>query len=162
MAGEPVPTSPSPRWQVRVQEADFDPGAELEDLRSRASGAIVSFVGVAREMSADFAVERITLEHYPGMTERSLERIVASALARWDLLQVRVVHRYGTLAPADRIVLVAVSSAHRDEAFDACRYLVDYLKTEAPFWKRETGACGARWVEARETDERSKRKWEST
>jgi molybdopterin synthase catalytic subunit len=147
--------------QVRVQEADFDPGAEVEAMRTAAAGALVSFVGVARDLSDGFGVDTITLEHYPGMTERSLQRIVDEAAARWDLLAVRVIHRFGTLAPGDRIVLVATASTHRAAAFDACRFIVDYLKTEAPFWKRESGPVGARWVDAKESDERARAGWEA-
>jgi molybdopterin synthase catalytic subunit len=144
---------------VRVQESDFDPGAELESLRSPEDGALVSFTGVARGHSDGFAVESMTLEHYPGMTERALQAIVDQAKGRWPLGRVRVIHRYGLLRPGDRIVWVGVSSPHRDAAFDACRYLIDYLKTEAPFWKRETGPAGSRWVEAKESDDRAKGKW---
>src|ERR1700687_1925457 len=135
---------------VRVQAQDFDPGIEIEALRAGAAGAIVSFVGVARDFSEAFPVATITLEHYPGMTERSLRAIVAQAQGRWKLTGVRLVHRHGQLLAGDRIVLVATASTHRDEAFEACRYIVDYLKTEAPFWKRESGAQGSRWVEAKD------------
>ena len=150
-----------PRCQVRVQEADFDPGAEIETLRSGASGAIVSFVGVARDLSESFPVADITLEHYPGMTQRCLQDIGEQALARWDLQRLCIVHRVGSLGPRDRIVLVATSSVHRDAAFDACRFVIDYLKTEAPFWKRESGAAGSRWVEAKESDEQARRRWQA-
>ena len=149
------------RWQIRVQEEDFDPGVEIEALRSVAAGAIVSFVGVARDISDDFPVERITLEHYPGMTERSLEDIVHAALARWNLTQVRVIHRFGELRPGDRIVLVATASSHREHAFDACRFIIDYLKTQAPFWKQESGRQGTRWVQSRQSDERARQAWDS-
>ena len=149
------------RWQVRVQQEDFDPGVEIEALRSLAAGAIVSFVGVARDFSDDFPVERITLEHYPGMTERSLEDIVHAALARWNLTQVRVIHRFGELRPGDRIVLVATASSHREHAFDACRFIIDYLKTQAPFWKQESGRQGTRWVQSRQSDERARQAWDS-
>jgi len=147
------------RWQISVQQEDFDPGREIEALSGATTGAVVSFVGIARDFSGDFPVEQITLEHYPGMTERSLQEIVEQALARWDLLRVRVIHRFGVLRPGERIVLVATASAHRDQAFDACRFLIDYLKTQAPFWKRESGAQGSRWVQARESDERAKEQW---
>ena len=149
------------RWQIRVQEEDFDPGVEIEALRSVAAGAIVSFVGVAREFSDDFPVEQVTLEHYPGMTEKSLEEIVRAALARWDLVQVRVIHRFGQLHPGDRIVLVATASSHREHAFDACRFIIDYLKTQAPFWKQESGRQGTRWVQSRQSDERARQAWDS-
>lgn len=144
---------------VRVQEADFDPGREIEALRGRSTGAVVSFVGIAREFSDAFAVERITLEHYPGMTERCLEDIGRRALARWNLLAVHIIHRHGELLPGDRIVLVATASTHRDAAFEACRYVVDFLKTEAPFWKREAGQGGARWVEAKQSDDQARERW---
>lgn len=148
------------RIDIRVQEGDFDPGAELEALRGPDCGALVSFVGVARDLSAGFDVGQITLEHYPGMTERALQRIADQAQARWPLGGICIVHRYGTLRPGDRIVLVAVASVHRDAAFDACRFLIDYLKTEAPFWKRESGRDGARWVEARDSDSRALERWQ--
>lgn len=151
----------SGRWQISVQEHDFDPGAEIESLRSAAAGAIVSFVGVARDFSDDFPVERITLEHYPGMTERSLEEIVCAAHARWSLTQVRVIHRFGELRPGDRIVLVATASSHREHAFDACRFIIDYLKTQAPFWKQESGGQGTRWVQSRQSDELARQSWET-
>jgi len=148
-----------PRCRVLVQEADFDPGAEIDALRSAQSGAIVSFVGVARDFSGDSAVTGLTLEHYPGMTERSLHAIGAQALARWPLQRVLIVHRVGALQAGDRIVLVVTASAHRDAAFDACRFIIDYLKTEAPFWKQETGAAGSRWVEAKDSDELARVRW---
>ena len=147
------------QWHISVQQQDFDPGAEIEAMRGAMAGAIVSFVGVARDLSDGFPVDSITLEHYPGMTERSLEEIVRQAQARWNLSQVRLIHRIGLLRPADRIVLVATASSHRDDAFDACRFIIDYLKTRAPFWKRETGRLGSRWVEARDTDERARQRW---
>lgn len=149
-----------PVLDIRVQAADFDPGPETESLRTPATGAVVSFVGIARDFSGDFPVARITLEHYPGMTERSLEAIARQALARWPLQGLRIVHRYGDLQPGDRIVFVATASTHRDAAFDACRFVIDYLKTEAPFWKRESGAAGERWVEARESDEQARARWQ--
>ena len=148
-----------PRCQVSVQREDFDAGAPLAVSGGAASGAVVSFVGIARDFSGDFAVEDITLEHYPGMTERSLQDIGEQALRRWDLQQVRIIHRYGRLRPGERIVLVATWATHRDAAFDACRFIIDVLKTEAPFWKRETGRSGSRWVEARHSDERSREAW---
>ncbi|HXY21278.1 MAG TPA: molybdenum cofactor biosynthesis protein MoaE [Burkholderiaceae bacterium] len=150
----------SERWRISVQQHDFDPGVEIESLRNAAAGAIVSFVGVARDFSDDFPVERITLEHYPGMTERSLEDIVRAAHARWNLTQVRVIHRFGELRPGDRIVLVATASSHREHAFDACRFIIDYLKTQAPFWKQESGNKGERWVQSRQSDERARENWD--
>jgi molybdopterin synthase catalytic subunit len=146
-------------WRIRVQEEDFDPGAELEALRQADSGALVSFVGVARDLSEGFLVQSITLEHYPGMTERALQQIVEEAQRRWQPIRVSLIHRYGTLRPGDRIVWVGVSSTHRDAAFEACRFLIDYLKTTAPFWKRESGPDGARWVEAKDSDERARERW---
>jgi len=146
-------------WRIQVQEEDFDPGAELEALRQADSGALVSFVGIARDLSDGFAVDTITLEHYPGMTQRALQQIVEQALQRWPLNRVCLIHRYGSLRPGDRIVWVGVSSTHRDAAFDACRFLIDYLKTDAPFWKRESGPQGARWVEAKDSDERARARW---
>ena len=150
-----------PRCLVRVQQGDFDPGAEVEALRSSRTGAIVSFVGVAREFSGAAAVDRIHLEHYPGMTERSLQDIAEQALARWDLQHVGIVHRFGELLAGDRIVLVVTAAAHRDPAFDACRFVIDYLKTQAPFWKRESGRSGERWVEAKASDERAAARWQA-
>lgn len=144
---------------VLVQEEDFDPGAQLAAMQGASAGAVVSFVGLARDMTGAFPVGRLVLEHYPGMTERSLASIVAQARNRWPLDQVRLIHRVGPLAPGDRIVLVAVSSAHREAAFDACRFIVDYLKTEAPFWKWESGSAGSRWVEARESDDAARARW---
>jgi len=161
----PAPSSGTPgtgddaRCRILVQEQDFDPGAQIEALRSTTTGAIVSFVGIARDFSGDFPVGQITLEHYPGMTQKSLGDIAARALARWDLAALCVIHRFGTLAPGDRIVLVAAASRHRDAAFDACRYVVDYLKTEAPFWKRESGALGSRWVQAKDSDDQALERW---
>ena len=148
------------RWQVRVKEQDFDPGTEINSLQASSAGALASFVGIARDRSDGFAVERITLEHYPGMTERCLQDIVAQAAARFELLDARVVHRHGRLQPGDRIVLVATASTHRDAAFEACRFIVDYLKTEAPFWKQESGPAGTRWVAERDSDERARMRWE--
>ena len=147
---------------VRVQEGDFDTGRELESLtRGRTDvGAVASFTGLVRASSEGSAVSAMTLEHYPGMTERALEEICREAHGRWDLIDTLVIHRVGSLAPGDRIVLVGVSSAHRGEAFAACEFIMDYLKTRAPFWKREDTPAGARWVEARESDEEAARGWE--
>jgi len=150
----------APALDISVQQADFDPGAEIAALRGRGTGAIVSFVGIARDFSDAFPVERITLEHYPGMTERSLDAIARQALDRWRLQGLRIIHRFGDLLPGDHIVLVAAASTHRDSAFDACRFVVDYLKTEAPFWKREIGSHGARWVAAKESDDRARDRWQ--
>ncbi|MBX3665415.1 MAG: molybdopterin synthase catalytic subunit MoaE [Burkholderiales bacterium] len=146
---------------VRVQEAPFDAGREIAALTEgrRDVGAVATFVGLVRDLNEGDAVSGMTLEHYPGMTERALEDICAQALARWDLVDLRVVHRVGPLAPGDAIVLVAVSSAHRGEAFAACEFVMDYLKTRAPFWKKEVTPAGERWVEARESDDEAARRW---
>ena len=147
---------------VRVQEADFDAGRELDALtRGRTDvGALASFTGLVRAASDGSAVTSMTLEHYPGMTERALEDICREAHSRWQLIDTLVIHRVGPLRPGDRIVLVGVSSAHRGEAFAACEFIMDYLKTRAPFWKREETPAGSRWVEARESDEQAARGWE--
>jgi molybdopterin synthase catalytic subunit len=147
---------------VRVQEADFDAGRELEALtRGRTDvGAVASFTGLVRASNDGAAVSSMTLEHYPGMTEHALAEICREAHSRWDLIDTLVVHRVGALRPGDRIVLVGVSSGHRGEAFAACEFIMDYLKTRAPFWKREDTPGGSRWVEARESDEQAARGWE--
>ena len=146
---------------VRVQEADFDLGAELAALRRHKPqiGALASFVGLVRELNDAAGVSELTLEHYPGMTEKALEEIVSEARRRWTLIDVLLIHRVGRLLPTDQIVLVAVASAHRGEAFAACEFIMDYLKTRAPFWKREVTAAGARWVEARLADEQAAERW---
>ena len=147
---------------VRVQTADFDAGREIAALRDGDArvGAVAAFIGTVRDVNDAAHVSTLTLEHYPGMTEKALETIVAEARARFDIVDALVIHRVGTLAPTDQIVLVAVTSGHRGEAFDACRYLMDFLKTRAPFWKKETDASGKTvWVEARETDEHAVRRW---
>jgi molybdopterin synthase catalytic subunit len=147
---------------VRVQPGDFDVGAELAALRGANPkvGAIASFVGLARDVNDGRAVLDITLEHYPGMTERALEDIVQQARQRWDIIDALIVHRIGTLAAADQIVLVAVASMHRHHAFEACRFLIDYLKTDAPFWKKERTPQGSFWVEARSSDEQARAAWQ--
>jgi molybdopterin synthase catalytic subunit len=146
---------------VRVQTEDFDAGAEITRMRAGNPkvGAIASFVGVVRDLSDGDTISEMTLEHYPGMTEKALEKIVEEARARWELYDALVVHRVGKLKPTDQIVLVVVTSAHRGEAFHACEFLMDYLKTRAPFWKKERTAEGSRWVEARETDDAAARRW---
>jgi molybdopterin synthase catalytic subunit len=148
---------------VRIQTEDFDAGAEIATLRlnNPKIGAVASFIGVCRDANDGTAVTRMTLEHYPGMTEKALEKIVAEAKARWDLMEVLVVHRVGELKPADQIVLVAVAGAHRGEAFAACEFIMDYLKTRAPFWKKEETPQGARWVEARSSDDDAAERWNS-
>lgn len=147
---------------VRIQTEDFDVGAEIADLRASDPrvGAVASFVGVCRDANDGDAVDKMTLEHYPGMTERALEKIVGEAKARWDVFEVLVVHRVGELKPADQIVLVVVTGAHRGAAFAACEFVMDYLKTRAPFWKKEETPRGSRWVEARETDDEAAGRWE--
>jgi molybdopterin synthase catalytic subunit len=147
--------------RVRVQAGDFDLGLELARLRENDArvGAVVSFVGTVRDMNDGSQVSEMELEHYPGMTERALEEIVAQASARWPLYNALVIHRVGPLAPLAQIVLVAVSAAHRGEAFAACEFIIDYLKTDAPFWKKEQTLEGARWVDARLTDDSAKAKW---
>jgi molybdopterin synthase catalytic subunit len=146
---------------VRVQEADFDVGAELAGLRREHPqiGALASFIGVVRDANEGAQVTEITLEHYPGMTERALEEIVSEARRRWAIIDASVIHRVGRLAPTDQIVLVAVAALHRGEAFAACEFIMDYLKTRAPFWKRETTSDGSRWVEARAIDDEAAQRW---
>ncbi len=154
---------------VSVQHEAFDVGGEIAALTrdNHNIGAVASFVGLVRDMNAGngsvATVSAMTLEHYPGMTENALEDIVAEARARWELLAVRVIHRIGRLEPGDAIVLVIVAAAHRGEAFAACEFIMDYLKTRAPFWKKEEGSAGpqsARWVDAREGDETAAARWE--
>lgn len=148
---------------VLVQMEDFDAGVEINRLRQARKdiGAVVSFVGQVRDINEGDAVSQLTLEHYPGMTEKSLEAIIIQAKARWDIMDVLIIHRVGTLKPCDQIVLVAVSGAHRGEAFSACAFVMDYLKTEAPFWKKEVTPSGERWVEARSSDDEAKARWQS-
>ncbi|MBK7815058.1 MAG: molybdopterin synthase catalytic subunit MoaE [Rhodocyclaceae bacterium] len=142
---------------VSVQEADFAVGAEIEALGAGTdnAGAVASFVGLVRGGE----ILAMTLEHYPGMTEAALAEIVEQARRRWQLLGVRVIHRVGRLLPGERIVFVAVSSSHRHDAFAACEFIMDYLKTQAPFWKREDTASGGRWVDARESDDAALARW---
>jgi molybdopterin synthase catalytic subunit len=146
---------------VRIQEADFDAGAEIAALRKGDPrvGGIASFIGVVRDLNEGATVSVMTLEHYPGMTESALEKIVAEAKSRWDIYDALVVHRIGRLVPTDQIVLVVVTSAHRGEAFQACEFLMDYLKTRAPFWKKEQTPQGARWVDARAGDDAAAERW---
>ena len=160
----PSPLAPNDLQQalacVRVSPDDFDLGAEVAALRAGDAqvGAVVSFVGTVREWSPDPAAV-MTLEHYPGMTERSLAELIVQARQRFDVRGVRVIHRVGTLAVTDQIVLVAVSSAHRHEAFQCAAFLMDWLKTRAPFWKREQAQGEARWVDARESDDEAAARW---
>ena len=140
--------------KISVQREDFDLGIEVRNLSKDASvGAVASFVGVVREVP-------MTLEHYAGMTEREITRIVEEASARWKLMDVTVIHRYGELKPTEQIVLVAVASAHRGDAFAACEFIMDYLKTRAPFWKKEHRPEGARWVEAKSSDDQAAERWD--
>jgi molybdopterin synthase catalytic subunit len=146
---------------VRVQTADFDAGAEIAALRRDDArvGGVASFIGVVRDLNDGDRVAEMTLEHYPGMTEKALEKIVDEARQRWDIYDALVIHRVGKLKPTDQIVLVVVTSAHRGEAFRACEFLMDYLKTRAPFWKKEQTAQGGRWVEARTSDDAAAERW---
>ena len=148
---------------IKVQEADFDHGVEVAALRAGDArvGAVVSFLGLVRDMNDGASVAEMTLEHYPGMTEKALAAIVADAQSRWELYDTLVIHRVGPLKPCDQIVLVAVSSAHRGEAFAACEFIMDYLKTRAPFWKKEATPDGGRWVDARESDDGAAARWQS-
>ena len=146
---------------VRVQTGDFDVGAEIAALR-RANpkiGAVASFVGVVRDVNEGGAVAEMTLEHYPGMTEQSIEDIIAQARTRWQMFDALVIHRVGRLKPTDQIVLVIVTSGHRGDAFAACEFIMDYLKTRAPFWKKEKTTAGDRWVEARTSDDVAAERW---
>jgi molybdopterin synthase catalytic subunit len=147
--------------QIKVQKEPFDMTTIQEELRlaSPGIGAVVTFVGQMRDINEGDAVSTMTLEHYPGMTEKALQTIVDEADERWDLMGIRVVHRVGPLQPLDPIVLVAVASAHRGEAFQACEFVIDYLKTRAPFWKKEQTPEGERWVDARNSDDQAESRW---
>ncbi len=146
---------------VRVQQEDFDVGTEIARLRANNPkiGAVASFIGIVRDLNEGATVGSITLEHYPGMTEKSLAAIAEEAKTRWNLLDVLIIHRIGTLAPTDQIVLVVTTSSHRGDAFAACQFVMDYLKTDAPFWKKETTGDGMRWVDAREGDTHARERW---
>ena len=146
---------------VRVQAEDFDVGAEIARLRQgRADiGAVATFIGLVRDTNEGADVAAMTLEHYPGMTEKALQDIVDQAKSRWDIYDALVIHRIGTLRASDQIVFVAVTGAHRGEAFAACEFIMDYLKTEAPFWKKEQTAQGERWVDARNSDDAARERW---
>ena len=153
-----------PKLHIAIQTADFDVSAELAALRAgdHGVGAVCCFVGTVRDRNAgDGAgtVAAMELEHYPGMTEKSIEAMAHEAFRRFDILGARVIHRVGLLAPPDQIVLVAVTSAHRGQSFQACEFLMDYLKTQAPFWKKETTPTGARWVDARVSDDAALARW---
>jgi molybdopterin synthase catalytic subunit len=147
---------------IRVQTEDFDVGAEVARIRAGRPdiGAVAAFVGVCRDLNDGERVASMTLEHYPGMTERELGRIVDEALARWRIADVTVIHRVGRMQPTDQIVLVVVAGGHRGDAFAACEVVMDYLKTRAPFWKKEQTGAGARWVEARAGDDVAAQRWE--
>ena len=138
--------------KISVQQEDFDVGVETRKFRDPKIGAVAAFVGVVREVP-------MTLEHYPGMTHKALEKIVREAQERWQVLDCTVIHRYGPLEPTDQIVLVAVASAHRGDAFAACEFIMDFLKTQAPFWKKEQTAEGEKWVEARASDDQAAERW---
>jgi molybdopterin synthase catalytic subunit len=149
---------------VRVQTEDFDVSRELGRLRAGDPrvGAVAAFVGTVRDVNDAAQVATMTLEHYPGMTEKSLAAIVDEAKSRWDIIDALVVHRVGTLRPADQIVLVGVTGAHRGDAFAACEFIMDYLKTRAPFWKKEETPSGTRWVDARGSDDAAASRWEGS
>lgn len=146
---------------IRVQTEDFDLGAELKALTdgNHGIGGLCSFVGLVRDMAGGEAIGAMTLEHYPGMTEKELARIEAEAQARWPLDATLIIHRYGRLEPGDQIVLVAAASAHREAAFEACHFLIDFLKTNAPFWKLEGTPGGGQWVDARDSDDAATARW---
>jgi molybdopterin synthase catalytic subunit len=149
---------------IKVQEHDFDISLETAELRGRSGagvGAVALFVGTVRDMNDGASVSTMTLEHYPGMTEKSLLAICEKAQARWRIFEPLVIHRVGELKTMDQIVLVAVASAHRGDAFAACEFIMDYLKTDAPFWKKEQTPDGARWVDARVSDDHALRKWQT-
>jgi molybdopterin synthase catalytic subunit len=148
---------------VRIQAEDFDSGAEIARLRLARPdiGAVAAFIGQVRDLNEGSEISAMALEHYPGMTEKALEAIVSQAKTRWEIFDALVIHRIGELKPLDQIVLVVVTGAHRGEAFAACEFIMDYLKTEAPFWKKESTPDGARWVDARASDDASRQRWES-
>ncbi|MTW11193.1 molybdopterin synthase catalytic subunit MoaE [Pseudoduganella eburnea] len=147
--------------EVRIQTQDFDLSREMAQLRAGNAkvGAIVNFVGTVRDLNEGASVAEMELEHYPGMTEQSIQAIIDQAKQRWPIYGALVIHRVGPLEPMDQIVLVAVTSPHRGEAFSACEFIIDYLKTEAPFWKKEQTPEGARWVDARTSDDDALKKW---
>lgn len=148
---------------ISIQTADFDVGLEVNQLRNARKniGAVVFFVGYVRDLSTDQTITHMILEHYPGMTEKSLEAIINQAKNRWDIIDASVIHRVGTLYAGEQIVLVAVCGAHRREAFLACEFIMDYLKTDAPFWKKEVTPTNEFWVEAKTTDDDAKARWSS-
>ena len=150
-----------PQARVTVQAADFDLSAEVAALRAGDAhvGAVASFIGTVRDRNDGLGVSAMELEHYPGMTERAIEAMIDEAMRRFDIRAARVIHRVGLLQPLDQIVMVAVTSGHRGQAFQACEFLMDYLKTQAPFWKKETTPAGARWVDARVSDDEALKRW---
>lgn len=147
---------------VRIQNEDFDAGEEIARLRRSdpSIGAVASFIGQVRDVNDDASVGTLTLEHYPGMTEKALAAIIDKARTRWDFHDALIIHRIGTLKPLDQIVMVAVAGSHRGECFAACEFIMDYLKTEAPFWKKEQTPQGERWVDARSSDDAARERWE--
>ncbi len=149
---------------IRVQTEDFDLGSELKKMTHKQTtvGGLCSFVGLVRDMAGDAEISAMTLEHYPGMTEKALAEIDAEACERWPLQATLIIHRFGRLVPGDQIVLVAAASAHREAAFEACHFLIDWLKTKAPFWKLEATADGGKWVDARDSDQSAARRWLQT
>jgi len=151
------------RSRVSIQSEVFDVAAIIDALCAGDArvGAVASFIGLVRDVNEGADVASMTLEHYPGMTEKAIEAIVSEAGGRWDLIGVSVVHRIGELRPSDPIVLVAVASAHRGDAFQACEFIMDFLKTRAPLWKKEQGGDGARWVDARASDEQASERWKT-
>lgn len=146
---------------IRVQSAPFDPGAELNAVHAGdlGVGAVVSFVGYVRDINQDASIEALFLEHYPGMTEKSLAKIRDEAMQRWPLIDAHILHRVGPLSLAEPIVFVATSSTHREAAFAACEFIMDYLKTRAPFWKKEQTSSGSHWVEGRDSDQQAAARW---
>lgn len=148
---------------VRVQTEDFDVGMELAALRrdNPKIGALACFIGLVRDLNEGSEVSAMTLEHYPGMTEKTLEEIIAQARQRWPISDALIIHRVGPLSPTDQIVMVAVSGAHRGETFSSCEFIMDFLKTQAPFWKKEQTEQGAHWVDARESDTDAMKRWDS-
>lgn len=147
---------------IRVQQEDFDVAALNRELLAQRSdvGAIASFIGLVRDLE-DNSLQQMTLEHYPGMTEKALQDIADKAQQRWEIIDLGIIHRVGALAPADQIVLVSVLSAHRGDAFAACEFIMDYLKTDAPFWKKEVSDQGSKWVESRKSDIFAQKKWDT-
>jgi molybdopterin synthase catalytic subunit len=148
--------------KISIQEADFDVGAECAALRKGNAkiGAIAAFAGLVRDINDGNGVSTLTLEHYPGMTEKALTAIVGQAASRWNVLDCTLIHRVGEMKPTDQIVLVIVASGHRGDAFAACEFIMDYLKTEAPFWKKERTPQGERWVDSRDSDETAVSRWQ--